>query len=557
MVWARTLQPLRCCRHLLKRQLCRAAPRGKVHGKAFFPLGAGGVSFFLSKGHLLLDEEEDEEEEEDFSAHSWNKCQPEPFASGAQVFVWGHHACWPVCEAAEAARAPETGIHAPTEAAWFRQYAEQNNCKWQQLSFGPSFGASRTDTGEIFLWGSTLRKDGKNRQYAPPRPLFLKDETELRFRDVQCSESSVWGLTAAGDVVVWQRVPQMISDHLASHMPRFCVGGRRLGGLKRPVKQMSVGAMHAAFLTEDGRVYCLGRNACGECGFDPAVQNVATSCRRVSFPRHSHPVQRVECGKSHTVAVGAEGQCLSWGDDSKIQLGLGDTRSAVGEERPSSGSRGFLRQRQTGETMSTPSGFRGGPEDKRSRAASTSQRSYKDFESHQQVTPAMMMEIPLEPQRQVHGSPYPPPSDVRCGDDFTLLLVRDSPDWYPPEEESERLFCCGENGKGQCGRSMQQQQQTFAACRLPRNSKILGLSCGSDHCLALLRRVGSRKQELWGWGSNACGQAGGTKHGAVCPAARLRMPKGIRVEGAFCGFASSGVTCSTSTLRAAEENEDS
>eukprot|EP00913_Durusdinium_trenchii_P024082 g22617.t1 len=53
-----------------------------------------------------------------------------------------------------------------------------------------------------------------------------------------------------------------------------------------------------------------------------------------------------------SVAVGAEGQCLSWGDDSKIQLGLGDTRSAVGEERPSSGSRGFLRQRQTGEAGS-------------------------------------------------------------------------------------------------------------------------------------------------------------------------------------------------------------
>ena len=52
------------------------------------------------------------------------------------------------------------------------------------------------------------------------------------------------------------------------------------------------------------------------------------------------------------------------------------------------------------------------------------------------------------------------------------------------------------------------RRQTFAACRLPKNSKILGswscqhskvwpgLSCGSDHCLAVLRRVGSRKQVL-------------------------------------------------------------
>ena len=59
-------------------------------------------------------------------------------------------------------------------------------------------------------------------------------------------------------------------------------------------------------------------------------------------------------------------------------------------------------------------------------------------------------------------------------------------------------------------------------------------------------------QELWCWGSNAFGQvgnlrprvktsspsailsfsaeAGGNKNGAVCPAARLRLPKGTRVE---------------------------
>lgn len=507
----------------------------------------------LSSGHLLLEEEDEDEEEEDFTVHSWNKCQPGMQSSGSRVFVWGNRACWPACEGTND-RVPETNVQSPTEVPWFAQFAEQNNCKWQQLSFGPSFGVSRTDSGEIYLWGSTLKKDGKGRQYAPPRQLLLKDETETRFKDVQCSESSVWGLTPTGKVIVWEMVPQMISEHLASTpMPRFCSGGRSLNGMKRPVKQMSVGVMHAAFLTEDGQVYCLGRNSYGECGVDPSVQNMASSCRRVSFPKHCHPLLRVECGKSHTVAVGAEGQCLSWGDDSKIQLGLGDTRSAVGEERAWSGSRGFLNMRQSGEAMAPGSAFRG-PDGTGSRAASTSQRNYKDFESHQQSKPVFMMDIPLESDRQVHGIPYPPPSDLKCGDDFTLMLVRDSPDWYPPEEESERLFCCGENGKGQCGRSMQQQQQTFAACRLPKNSKIQGFSCGSDHCLAVLRRVGAKKQELWCWGSNACGQAGGNTNGAVCPAARLRLPKGVKVEAAWCGFTSSGVVCSE-TSRASEAGE--
>ncbi|CAJ1394226.1 unnamed protein product [Effrenium voratum] len=319
----------------------------------------------------------------------------------------------------------------------------------------------------------------------------------------------------------------------------------------------SVGVMHAAFLTEDGEVYCLGRNSCGECAVDPAVQNVAASCRKVSFPKHSHPIRRVECGRSHTVAVGADGQCFAWGDDSKIQLGLGDTRSNVGEERPFSGSRGFLNTQKTGQPMATQSFLRGGPEFTGSRVFSTSQKKYGDFESHQQIKPATMMDIPLEPERQVHGTPYPPPSDVRCGGDFTLLLVRDSPDWYPPEEESQRLFCCGENGKGQCGRSLQQQQQVFAACKLPRNSKMLGFSCGSDHCVAVIKRIDSRKQELWCWGHNAEGQAGGSNSGAVCPAARLRLPRGARVEAAWCGFSSSGAICSDSSSRFRVKDDES
>jgi len=105
------------------------------------------------------------------------------------------------------------------------------------------------------------------------------------------------------------------------------------------------------------------------------------------------------------------------------------------------------------------------------------------------------------------------------------------------------MFCCGENGKGQCGRSMQAQQQILSATKLPRCSLTHSLSCGSNHCLAVLRRVGQKKQELWAWGSNDKGQAGGTA-GVTCPAARLRLPRDARIEAAWCGFSSSAVICS-------------
>jgi len=308
---------------------------------------------------------------------------------------------------------------------------------------------------------------------------------------------------------------------------------------------MAVGATHAVFISDVGELYCLGSNRYGECGADPSKHPVAATCRRVQLPRHCSPIAFADCGRLHSVAVGAEGQSLAWGDDSKIQLGLGDTRSNVGDERPWSGSRGYLNYIQGGEGMAPSGALRGGPDAPTfSRARSTSSKKYGEFEAHFQWRPSLMMEIPLEFERQAHGTPYPAPDRVVCGDDFTILVVRDSPDWYPPEEESNRLFCCGENGKGQCGRSLQAMQQTFAATRLPRCSRTTGISCGSAHCLALLTRARSTKRELWTWGSNDHGQAGGAKSGPVCPAARLRLPRDARLEAVWCGFANSAVICS-------------
>ena len=58
--------------------------------------------------------------------------------------------------------------------------------------------------------------------------------------------------------------------------------------------------------------------------------------------------------------------------------------------------------------------------------------------------------------------------------DFTMSVLRDSPDWYAAwaarlrafsfdvrSDATSVVFGCGENGSGQCGRSMHQQQQAL------------------------------------------------------------------------------------------------
>lgn len=468
---------------------------------------------------------------------------------GVHVYVWGQRWAMPVSEASGDA-APENDVRTPMEVHWFRLHAERHHCKWRQIAFGPSFGVARTDVGDLFLWGSSHGKGA--RLFLEPRPLLYDDgAADVRFVDVQCSESAVWALSTTGEVIVWERVPEMVLESLVPGRGRSgrLRNGRLLGGLPQPVRRMSVGPSHAAFVTEDGELHCIGSNRFGECAADP--QNFATSptCRRVKFPPGVSTVSQVACGRAHTVAVGEFLEVrvpFAWGDDSKIQLGFGDTRSNLGDERPWSGSRGYQNFLSTGEAMAPAPILRGGPEGVGfSKATNRAVGKYGEFEPHHRWRPAPMMAIPLEYERQVHGIPYPPPESIACGDDFTLLVVEDSPDWYAPEERTNRLFCCGDNQKGQCGRSMQTGEQTLAAVRLPRHSRTEAYSCGAHHCVAVLKRVGkgSKKLELWTWGNNEKGQAGGGK-GVVCPAARLRVPGEVRIEAAWCGFNTSAVICS-------------
>lgn len=372
-----------------------------------------------------------------------------------------------------------------------------------------------------------------------------------RFRDVQCSESTIWAVTEDGQVVVWEQVPAMMAEACDRPFRK----GRVVHGLGK-VRHMAVGSGHAAFITDEGGICCIGRNNLGQCALDPKLSEAATKVVTVPFPSYMLPAQHVACGKAHTTVVTALGTAFAWGDDSRIQLGCGDTRSKDGDNRPWSGGRGYIQFREAGVPMAPSSvSLEGGA---KPFAKGIMQRGvyYAEHHPHLQWRPVAMQELPLEFERQVHGTPYPPPDGILCGDEFTALVVKDSPDWYAPEEETNRVFCCGENSQGQCGRSSQTQQQTFGAVKLPRCSKTEVVSCGSNHCMAILRRMETPfKREVWTWGSNARGQVGVAKTGCICPAARLRLPQNARAEAAFCGFDSSGVICSLKKRRGSSNGE--
>lgn len=296
---------------------------------------------------------------------------------------------------------------------------------------------------------------------------------------------------------------------------------------------MSIGLEHAAFVTRKGELLCTGANQWGQCGEQPPKREKkmgaweeATRIEtvipvRVTFPENAGRITSVSVGGQHTVAIDDLGQTFSFGDDRRIQLGLGDTRTSGSDERNAVGvlSRDHL-------------GGKGATTDLK-RAV-----TYRYYDTHMQAAPVEMIPPPTS-----NRPAYPPPSFMACGQDFTIAGHRDSPDWYSKDEETNVIFCCGENGEGQCGRNRQQQQQSWQLVRLPKRSRTTAVACGQGHCIAQMS-----SGDLWGWGMNQQGEVGNGTRASTCPPVKLVLDASEgdvprKVVAVACGFRNSGCIC--------------
>jgi len=273
------------------------------------------------------------------------------------------------------------------------------------------------------------------------------------------------------------------------------------------VKQMSIGLVHRCFVTQKGDLFCSGADQWGQCGIapprkrgqmgsleEPEPFNVELT--QVKLPEEAAPIANVVVGGAHTVAMDEKGRTLSFGDDRRIQLGLGDTRSIGKDER---NAHGVI-------LMANLGGVKTSKEIRRTIA-------YKYYDPHMQASPVGTMPPPA-----VNRPPYPPASFVSAGENFTIFVHRDSPDWYSKEEETNTLFCSGENFEGQCGRNLAHQQQPWAAARTPARSQCVAVASGDGHSLALLSNG-----DLYTWGWNRDGQLGTGKRASVVTPVRVPL----------------------------------
>lgn len=456
-----------------------------------------------------------------------------------EVWVWGRRQSIP--------GGADGDLLRPCRIKWF----ENHKAGWKKISFGPCFGAALDQDGRIFIWGETLG-DGEDAFVGPLSLQVEGDAKGKRFADVQCSSEHVFVLTARGHTYVISGIVESLRKHAASHSASadkpLLVPASQMPGLPQPgrlswlfpgecVKQMSIGLEHAAFVTSRGALICFGGNEWGQCAEKPPREKAMGALEekqrvetlhpvRVSLPDNAASIVSATVGGRHTIAIDAAGQAFSFGDDRRIQLGLGDTRTGGSDERNALGklNRDYLGGKDTKTEM------------KRSVV-------YKYYDQHMQAAPVQTVPPPA-----YNRPPYPPPSFIACGEDFTVAAHRDSPDWYSSDQETNVLFCCGENAEGQCGRNRQNQQNPWMQVRLPKRSKTESVACGQGHTIALLSTG-----ELYGWGLNQQGECGTGHRASVCPPVRVilkdfRLPEdpdenSRRVKAIACGFRNSAVIC--------------
>ncbi|XP_038255642.1 probable E3 ubiquitin-protein ligase HERC3 isoform X1 [Dermochelys coriacea] len=96
----------------------------------------------------------------------------------------------------------------------------------------------------------------------------------------------------------------------------------------RNIKEVACGGNHSVFLLENGEVYTCGLNTKGQLGH----QSEGSKPEQIGALANQHIVH-VACGESHSVALSDQGQLFAWGAGSDGQLGITTTEDSVAVPR--------------------------------------------------------------------------------------------------------------------------------------------------------------------------------------------------------------------------------
>jgi simple sugar transport system substrate-binding protein len=185
----------------------------------------------------------------------------------------------------------------------------------QEVSCGGSHTAVVTQTGKLWVWGSShFGQLGLG--YMHKKDEFTSVPQVLEFQSsikaISCGREHTLALTVEGDVLSWGFGGFGAlghSDNITLSVPR------QIRSLSH-IAHVSAGAVHSAAVTTDGLLYCWGSNKNGVLGIrDRELANSPVLHESLKN------IRKVKCGYFHTIAISHFGQTYSWGSSVNGKLG--------------------------------------------------------------------------------------------------------------------------------------------------------------------------------------------------------------------------------------------
>lgn len=339
------------------------------------------------------------------------------------------------------------------------------------VSAGASHACGVTVVGEAFCWG---RNDvgqvggsptaGESR---PTRVVGFGPSTGSLVLGVAAGSQHSCVLATFGEVHCWGR---NFNGQVGDGTTAPIYSPTRVdGALKgQTVTQVVAGDFHTCALTDEGQVWCWGRNAAGQLG-DGTTSLSATPTRVLGTPIGVR-FTSIAAGGAHTCATGTDGSAYCWGSNSESQLGNGSTDHGYRPVKVNSKAQGSPIATVTAGRWHTCATHQDGAV---TCWGSNSQGQLGDGTTDNALLPVSVVGLPT-------GDPA---ASVSAGGAHTCVTTLAS-----------RAFCWGANGVGQLGDGSTESRLTPVEVKSQVSEKsetpVFSVEAGRDFSVGLIAPTG-------------------------------------------------------------------
>ena len=329
------------------------------------------------------------------------------------------------------------------------------------------------DNGDIYSFGNNQQyqcglsnKDNINKIITSPTNISILNNN-IKGISAACGNEYTLILSKDNEVYAFGNNEDGVLGINDNKLKKYEFTKINFGIYTNKIKEISAGTVHNLAITQDNKLFSWGSSQGGQLGLpekylisQPNYQTsfFLSSPNQISiFSKAKKPenIIKISCGEAHSLALTNNGTVYSWGFGSNGQLGLGFCEDSF---EPGTGL--------TKSRIFTPHLVKG-----------------------------------LDDEKII---------DIKCGKTFSMFI-----------NDKNELFACGVNDLNQLGINEPFSKEHLHNKETPcydfvfpikvdcfLNMKVLKVSCGEGHCLAVIKDLISNIITIWSWGNNKFGQLG-------------------------------------------------